>query len=909
METAMARVVAPVTMERTTRLVGGEPRPDRNSTVEARMLPRLFLIAAMCLPSAREDDPWPVKRGPSREPEPYRYEPRILNEVPKEFLEDSAACILYFGTTNLVDADGTTETICHDLTRLNSRKGVEKLGEYRSVFFDPSYQTLTLHVARVHKADGKIVQVRPRHLKLRDQGTDYQVYDAEKQLIISFPNLEVGDVIEVKWSTRGKCPEFLDHFFTRYTFGDIQYPLVRDEFRVRLPRDKALKFATINGEVETLLRTDRKYRHYLWRALNLPPVPSDDNLPSKEELRLQMSCSTFTSWEEVGRWKKQVRADCWRCTPEIRRVIDEVTKGLATDLEKARALTYWVRRHIRYLSMPSAKHSYTPHDPKEVLANLYGDCKDQAQLLAVMLREIGIPVALVTLGAQDDGQVLPEVPSPWGTHAILLVTIAGRQHWIDTTSTFATWNFLPPDDRDRVAYVTDDDGLRILRTPPLSCEDNRFEQTTWLTIDVDGASTARRLLTYHGAAALSQRDTWTDVAAGERRRLMSATLQDAHSQSRLSRLQVDERKLLDLDQPVEGAVEFSIPNHFCGEADLEGSVADSRVWNRIVGYPLDPDRSVAMDLGRPFESIHRYVVQLPPAYRLDALPRFRRITSRWGSFTLRAQFDADDPHRLTVTFHTRLEKTRIDPVDFAAFRTFHEQLSKHWRAWLTLKPTRAAEDALLLNLELLSRPDDKFTALVLARLYPPGTPRRSRQDPAPREPLSARRRGDVEVGRGMCGQLRSGRGGLPRAVAVLSPRHQLRPVAGRGTGETRRSRRGPRAARTAHARAVASRPQRRPVPPGPKRRRARPVAAGVATLARSPPGRGREYQHARSMAINRRPERKARPDGGGHRRFPPRGEAERRIPSPALGLDPFAAARQEKLRGARTPTPLHVVGG
>jgi tetratricopeptide (TPR) repeat protein/transglutaminase-like putative cysteine protease len=681
------------------------------------MLPRLFLLATLCVPAARDDDPWPVKRGPSREPEPYRYDPKIITRVPKEFLEDSAACIYYFGTSNLVEADGTTETIFHDVTRLNSRKGVEKLGEYRSISFDPAYQTLTLHMARIHKADGKILYVRPEHLKLRDQGTDYQVYDAEKQLIISFPNLQVGDVIEVKWSTRGKCPEFLDHFFTRYTFGDIHYPLVRDEFRVRLPRNKAVKFSTVNGQVETVLHTDGQYRNYLWRVRNRPPLPTDDNLPSKEELRLQLSCSTFGSWEEVGRWKKQVRADCWRCTPEIREVLDKVTKSLSTDVDKARALTYWVRRHIRYLSLPSARHSYTPHDPKEVLANRYGDCKDQAQLLAVMLRELGIPVALVTLGAQDDGQVMPEAPSPWGTHAILMVTIDGRRHWIDTTSTFAAWDFLPPDDRDRVAYVTDDNGIYILRTPPLTCDDNRFEQTTWLNVDVQGMTTGRRMLTYHGAAALAQRDTWTDVAAGERRRLMSATLQDAHAQTRLAKLQVDETKLLDLDQPVEGAVAFTIPGHFTGDPELEGSVADSRVWNRIVGYPLDPDRTVALELGRPFESIHRYVVQLPPAYRIDSLPAFRRITSLWGSFTLRARLDARDPHRLELIFHTRLEKTRVDPARFAEYRAFHEELTKHWRVWLTLKHTRAAEDALALNLELLARPDDKVSALVLARLF------------------------------------------------------------------------------------------------------------------------------------------------------------------------------------------------
>src|SRR5262249_36237167 len=323
-----------------------------------------------------------------------------------------------------------------------------------------------------------------------------------KQVIISFPNLEVGDTIEVKWTTRGKNPEFAGHFFNRYTFGDDRYPVVRDELRVRLPKAKTLKFATVNGKVEQRVKDVGNDRYYLWGASNCTPLPQDEYLPSKEELRLQLCLSTFPTWEEVGKWKEKLRANCWKCTPDIQKVVDDVTRGLKTPEEKARALTYWVRRRIRSLSVGAVRHGYTPHLPADVLAWLFGDCKDQAQLLAVMLRAAGIHVSLVTLGVLDDGQVLQEVPSPWGTHAILLVPVNGRNHWIDTTVSNAAWDFLPRDDRGRTVYVTDEKGLRLLRTPAMTYQDNRFEQVTELSIQADGTSRCRRTQVFHGAAAL-----------------------------------------------------------------------------------------------------------------------------------------------------------------------------------------------------------------------------------------------------------------------------------------------------------------------------------------------------------------------------------------------------------------------
>jgi tetratricopeptide (TPR) repeat protein len=669
--------------------------------------------------AAQAADEWPVPRGPSREPVPYHFDPGQVKDLPRDFLDDAAACVLYSCNTYLVEADGTIEAITHEVTRLNGRKGVEKLGEYKNIVYDPSFQQLTLNVARVHKAGGKTLDVEPRHVQLRDVSTDYQVYDHEKQLIISFPSLEVGDTIEVKWTLRGKNPEHDGHFFTRYTFGDATYPVAIDEIRVRLPKGKPFKYATVGGRLEPFRSEDAGQVTYHWKAVNCSRPPQDENAPSREELRLSLACSTFGTWATVGKWKQKLRSDCWACTPEVQQVVAEVTKGLTDPAAKARALTYWMRRNIRYVSA-GERHDYTPHPPAVVLANRYGDCKDTSQLLAVMLREAGLDVALATLGVQDDGQVLEEVPSPWGTHAILLVRIRGKNHWIDTTASLAGWDFLPREDRDRLCYVVDPSGrLRLVKTPPLTPEGNRIEQTTRLSIGADGSTRAERVVVSHGSAALGQRDLFVEVPAGERRRQAASELQDANSRTRLLRLNVEEKSLMDFDQPVTARLVFETPGQFTGNPELEGSLTDSKVWGRLLSYTLDYDRQVGLQLSQPFESVHRYVIQLPPAYYLETLPKNRSVQSRWGSFTAKVSTPdkGDAVRRLEVEFHTRIDKYRIDPADFDEFRKFQEDIGRDYRVWLTLKPARDLADAPLLEAVLALAPEDSASAAVLARLY------------------------------------------------------------------------------------------------------------------------------------------------------------------------------------------------
>ncbi|HKB39440.1 MAG TPA: DUF3857 domain-containing protein [Gemmataceae bacterium] len=679
---------------------------------------RSFLLAcaALCLfGSPAVAAGWPVARGPSREPAPFRYDASAWQKVPREFLDDSPACILYAASSYLVEADGTVETVVHEVTRLNSRKSVEKLGEFRHITYDPAYEKLTLNVARIHKPGGKIVAVEPRHVHLRDVSTDFQVYDPEKQLVISFPTLEVNDVIEVKWSVRGRNPEYFGHFVTRYSFGADEYPVVRDELRVRVPVAKQLRHATVGGKLEPQVTERDGFRLYRWAGDNFRQLSKDEDRPSVEEFRLRVACSTFASWDEVGAWKRRLRSGCWECTKEIKQVVDEVTRGLKTPLEKTRALTYWVRRNVRYLSA-GEKHLYTPHKPAEVLANRQGDCKDTSQLLAVMLKHAGIDAALVTLGTRDDGQVLEAVPSPWGTHGILLVALDGKDYWIDTTATLAGWDFLSRNCRDRQCYVLDDKRISLKRTPPLTADENRVEQTTEVTIGVDGTTLSRRAAVYRGQSATTQRDRWLEVPAGERRRLAASRLLDSNSSTRLRSLDINDRLLRRFDDPVRVGMTFAIPSQFAGK-DRDGSFSDPEVWSHLLAYNLDYDRTVPLELFTPLDARHRYVVRAPAGTEFDGKPKERTVRSKWGTFTRATRFVGDDYRTVQIDFYLRLEKVRVEREDFDAFRTFHRDVLDSYRAWLALEPVYKLSHAAELEATLWVSPSDTAAAATLARLY------------------------------------------------------------------------------------------------------------------------------------------------------------------------------------------------
>jgi tetratricopeptide (TPR) repeat protein len=177
--------------------------------------------------------------------------------------------------------------------------------------------------------------------------------------------------------------------------------------------------------------------------------------------------------------------------------------------------------------------------------------------------------------------------------------------------------------------------------------------------------------------------------------------------------------LHDLDTPVTVRMAYEIGGQFSGKTNLEGSLTDSRVWGRFLAYNLDFDRKTAFVFYAPFETKHRYVVHLPPNYKLDGLPDDKTVRSKWGSFTVRVKQGGASPDGRLVDFefHLRLEKWRVEPEDFDAFRDFHDSVSESYRVWLTLKPALDLDDAPLLEAVRHFLPDDAQTAATLAKLY------------------------------------------------------------------------------------------------------------------------------------------------------------------------------------------------
>ena len=109
-------------------------------------------------------------------------------------------------------------------------------------------------------------------------------------------------------------------------------------------------------------------------------------------------------------------------TPQIAAKANELTAGKTDFYDKTEAIGEFVQKQIRYFVIEMGIGGYQPHYAGDIFQHRYGDCKDKATLLSVMLSSVGIHSALMMVDHRR-GIVDPDAPSTVGDHMIAAIEV------------------------------------------------------------------------------------------------------------------------------------------------------------------------------------------------------------------------------------------------------------------------------------------------------------------------------------------------------------------------------------------------------------------------------------------------------------------------------------------------------
>jgi Flp pilus assembly protein TadD len=355
--------------------------------------------------------------------------------------------------------DGTSTQEQSARVRVQSDAGVQRVG-LLTFSYESGIASFEVVCVRVHKPDGTIIDTPPDSIQDMPSEVTRQApfYSDIREKHVAVKGLSIGDTLEYKTVTHVTKPLAPGQFWFDYNFTHDAIVL-KEQLEVTVPRDRAIKWRS--PDAKPTIADSGNDRVYSWNTSSLLHLNKDEKI-EQAKLNWEQSrgrfphpdvqLTSFQSWDEVGRWYRDLQADRVKPSPEIIAKATELAKGAADDEAKLRAIYNYVSLQFRYIGVAFGVGRYQPHFASEVLANQYGDCKDKHTLLAALLSASGIQAVPALISSERD--IDPEIPSPAQfNHVITAIPRGDSLLWLDTTSEVAPYQFLLGPLRDKSALV------------------------------------------------------------------------------------------------------------------------------------------------------------------------------------------------------------------------------------------------------------------------------------------------------------------------------------------------------------------------------------------------------------------------------------------------------------------------
>jgi hypothetical protein len=306
-------------------------------------------------------------------------------------------------------------------------------------------------------------------------------------------------------------------------------------------------------------------------------------------------------------------------------------------------------------------HGYQPYKVSQIFSRRFGDCKDKASLLVVMLREIGIDASLVLLRTRREGEVAPSPASfaPFD-HAIAYVPAIDR--YLDGTAEFSGAAELPAEDQGVAVLHVEEGALK--RTPVSGPTGAEMEARLDVLLSKDGSAEVEDHRIVRGQAAEAWRRHYQ--AAGERKerfeKLWARRSPGAEVKS-IELPHLDER-----ERPVEAHAKLRLPRLARPDGSALALPLLVREPQLLSAFARLSARRHDLELPQAMTEVERVRVRLPAGMRAH-MPEPATVESPFGSFTLKAEPSVRGDE-IVVEARTVLSTRRVAKADYAAFRAF-----------------------------------------------------------------------------------------------------------------------------------------------------------------------------------------------------------------------------------------------
>lgn len=532
--------------------------------------------------------------------------------------------------------------------------------------YEADREAVQLRGARVYRGDGRIDEaIESGEGAANDPSIS--MYTSQRTFYVQFPRLEPNDVVELRYRVEDMTPrnEYADYF------GDLLYlqqdePVRNAEYVLISPKARTIHFDTNLAKLlqhETKETQDTRIDRFT--AGDLPPIPPEPQMPSFGELSGFIHLSTFDSWDSLGRWYWGFIKDQFDVDEETRRLALRIAGSAKTEAEKVQAVYDWVVQNTRYVALEFGVYGYKPHRAVQIISRGWGDCKDKATAIIVLLKNLGIEAHFVAVRTQLRGDLASSVASlaPFD-HAIAYVP--SLNWYLDGTAEGSGSHELPVMDRGALALRVWNGKTELVRIPFGEPKNDLVRRDINVQLDVEGTAQLDVLALVKGAVAPEWRHRYEAEATRSERLAADLGREFPGFVLNPGSSSVTAQGLDDIERDVSVQVKGRAPNFARREQDLLSLAVTPEIRLTPLYASLSERNQDVRILNSP-DRVDSFSVKLPAGYHVVGAPQNVTVSSKFGTCSIQTESNAG---KVTVTTSITVSAKRIKPEEYPSFRKF-----------------------------------------------------------------------------------------------------------------------------------------------------------------------------------------------------------------------------------------------
>jgi Transglutaminase-like superfamily/Domain of Unknown Function with PDB structure (DUF3857) len=321
-------------------------------------------------------------------------------------------------------------------------------------------------------------------------------YSDQKVLYFNLPLEKKGSTSEVRMKKTIYDPRYLDAFF----FNN-PYPVQFHQVTLIIPDWISAEIREFNFAGYSVSKiSDEKggSKTIVYTVSNLPARPNETSSPgityTSPHIMLitqqaQVSGNAITYFKNTSdqyAWYASLVKEIGNDAGIIKAKADEIVKGKTTDIDKIKAIYFWVQQNIRYLAFENGIAGFRPEKAQEVLRKKYGDCKGMANLTKCLLTSQGYDARLCWIGTNHIAYDYSIPSLAVDNHMICALYFKNKLYFLDATETNSGFEEYAERIQGRQVLIENSDKYILEHVPQTNYTQNT--ETEIRVLNVEGTS-------------------------------------------------------------------------------------------------------------------------------------------------------------------------------------------------------------------------------------------------------------------------------------------------------------------------------------------------------------------------------------------------------------------------------------